>query len=320
MKTTPTFPPKWEDFLRSFTDRLSKTKSSLPCIRCLTKGTLIHLFKEIQKDLALPSTYPSGTKIIEHLISMGLATKVPVEETARPIPSKELFVIGIFGSHNLEIDPLEMMQAYNLKGVICFFSALAHLNLTTQIPVHNHIASLIPKKIVDIARLTSVNDWAAPTDVSKTRSKMGTPIFSYQNVPIYSTKRIINSIPGIKSRILSPWAIIRMTTIEQTLLDTLQYPLQCGGPEVVFEAWGKKIRNLRDDLILEYLKIINIPPLTRRLGAILDLFNHRPISELYAYLEESRSNIFIQPEVPEIPILKGMFFSRLNSSWNVLIP
>jgi predicted transcriptional regulator of viral defense system len=157
-------------------------------------------------------------------------------------------------------------------------------------------------------------------EVSKTRSKMGTPIFSYQNVPIFSTKRIVNSIPGIKSRILSPWAIIRMTTIEQTLLDTLQYPLQCGGSEVVFEAWEKQISNLNDDLILEYLKIINIPPLTRRLGAILDLFNHRPTSELSAFLEESRSNLFIQPEVPEIPILKGMFFSRLNSSWNVLIP
>jgi predicted transcriptional regulator of viral defense system len=320
MKTAHTFPPKWEDFLRSLTDRLSKTKSSLPCIRCLTKGTLVYLFKEIQKDLALPSTYPSGINIIEHLMAMGLATKIPLDNTTKVIPSKDLFIIGIFGSHSSEIDPLEMMQAYNLKGVICFFSALAHLNLTTQIPAHNHIANLMPRKKTETVQLTAENGGAAPMEVSKTRSKMGTPIFSYQNVPIFSTKRIVNSIPGIKSRILSPWAIIRMTTIEQTLLDTLQYPLQCGGSEVVFEAWEKQISNLNDDLILEYLKIINIPPLTRRLGAILDLFNHRPTSELSAFLEESRSNLFIQPEVPEIPILKGMFFSRLNSSWNVLIP
>ena len=313
-------PPRWEEFLKTLTERLSKTTPSLPCVRCLTKKTLARMFREIQIELKLPSTYPSGVKILEHLISMGLATRVPIEDAPKLTPSKEFFLLGIRGSRELDVDPLELLQAYHQSGIICYFSALAHLNLTTQISAHHHVAILTPRSIKTNIEPAEIIPKSDNSKEKIKRSRLGTPAFSYQGIPYYSVKRVKNSLPGVKIRILSPWTRIRMTTIEQTLLDTLQYPFHCGGPEAVFEAWEKQIEKIDDDLILDYLERIQIAPLTRRIGAIFELLGHHPVKRLDSFLKKKRNQFFAQSEIQHISLLRGTHYSQINSSWYVYVP
>lgn len=278
------------------------------------------MFREIQIELKLPSTYPSGVKILEHLISMGLATRVPIEDAPKSTPSKEFFLLGIRGSRELDVDPLELLQAYHQSGIICYFSALAHLNLTTQISAHHHVAILTPRRIKTNIEPSEIIPKSDSSKQKIERSRLGTLAFSYQGIPYYLVKRVKNSLPGVKIRIVSPWTRIRMTTIEQTLLDTLQYPFHCGGPEAVFEAWEKRIKKIDEDLILDYLERIQIAPLTRRIGAIFDLLGHQPTKRLDLFLNKTRNQFFIQSEIQHISLLRGTHYSRINSSWNVLVP
>ena len=159
-----------------------------------------------------------------------------------------------------------------------------------------------------------------PSEETPKRSKLGTHIYSYEGIPYYSTKRAISTIPGIKERVISPWSTIRMTTIEQTLLDTLQYPYHCGGPEVVFEAWQTARDRFEEEELLENLKRIGLPPLIRRVGAVYNLLDYSPSKRLGEFLNEKRDQFFTQSEYPPIPLLRGLTFSQLDSYWNVLVP
>jgi predicted transcriptional regulator of viral defense system len=310
--------PRWEEFLKAFTARVAKPTSSLLSVRCITKQTLSGIFSEIQQELNLPSTFPSGVAIIAHLISMGFASRIPVEGTAGTAPSKEFILLGIQESQDLDVDPLELLQTYDQQGTICYFSALAYFNLTTQVPVHHHIATLTNQSTTN----TNLERSATIVNPKKTntKSKLGTYLFNYEGVPFYCTKRTKSSIPGIKIRVVSSRTNLRITTIEQTLLDTLQYPFHCGGQEVALEAWGRHIGQIDGDLFLDYLRTIRIDPLTRRVGAIFDLFGIPPARDLDFFLKESKSRILSQPEVPEIPLFRGINSQRINPIWKILVP
>jgi predicted transcriptional regulator of viral defense system len=310
-------PQRWEEFLKAFTTRIAKPTSSLLSVRCITRQTLSGIFSEIQQELNLPSTFPSGVSIIEHLLSMGFASRIPVEGTAGTAPSKEFILLGIQESQDLDADPLELLQAYYQQGTVCYFSALAYFDLTTQVPVHHHIATLTDQ-------VTATNSERPATTVNtkkpSTKSRLGTYLFTYEGAPFYCTKRVKSSIPGIKIRVISARTNLRITTIEQTLLDTLQYPFHCGGQEVALESWGRHIRQIEGDLLLDYLRTIRIDPLTRRVGAIFDLFGIQPTKDLDSFLKESKTRIFSQPEVPEIPLFRGINSQRINPIWKILVP
>lgn len=316
-------PYRWEEFLGALTERLSTPTPSLPSTRCLTRHALSGIFMDIRKKLNLPTTFPAGKEIIDRLTSMGLASCLPLEahdKSSQGSPSREFILFGIQESREREIEPVELLQAYNQKGIICYFTALSYYNLTTQVPVHNHVATLI--------RQTSTADTDVREPASKNpdrgidtgKSRLGNHVFTYMGVPYYSIKRVENSIPGVKTRIVSGRTNIRISTVEQTLLDTLQYPFHCGGPEVVFEAWQRHSVHIDEDLISDYLRRIKIDPLTRRTGAILDLLGHTPGRNLRSFLKESRDRIFGIEDVPIIPLLRGIRLPQLDRSWNVLTP
>jgi predicted transcriptional regulator of viral defense system len=275
---------------------------------------------EIRKALNLPTTFPAGPEIIEHLSAMGLASPLSVElpkKSPHASPSKEFVLFGIQESH--EIDPLEILQSYNQKGVICYFSALTYFDLTTQVPTHQHVATLTrPTQHASLRERES----APPASISDgpKRSKLGTQIFSYDGVPYFSVKRSATSVPGIQTRVISSRSNIRITTKEQTLLDTLHYPIHCGGMEVTFEAWNLSKKNINYDSICDYLARIQTDPLIRRLGAILDLLDCVPTRNLSLFLEQSRKRIFSLLDVPYIPLLRGIDFHKLDTNWKVLIP
>lgn len=249
---------------------------------------------------------------------MGFASRIPVEGTAGTAPSKEFILLGIQESQDLDVDPLELLQSYDQQGTICFFSALAYFNLTTQVPVHHHIATLTNQATTNTNLERSVT--IVNPKKKNTKSKLGTYLFNYEGVPFYCTRRVKSSIPGIKMRVVSSRTNLRITTIEQTLLDTLQYPFHCGGQEVALEAWGRHIGQMDGDLLLDYLRTIRIDPLTRRVGAIFDLFGIPPAKYLHSFLNESMSRILSQPEVPEIPLFRGINCQRSNTTWKILVP
>ncbi len=267
--------------------------------------------------MRLPSTFPTGKKVIEHLVSMGFASHVPIEEVSKPGPSRDFILLGIQESRELQVDPLELLQAYDPQGVVCYFSALAYYDLTTQIPASHHIASLITHKTPSVAKS------AAKLSISPKgteRSKLGTRVFSYGGVPYYSTKRSRKSIPGVKTRVLGPATNIRIATVEQALLDTLQYPFHCGGPEVVLESWARQTGTTDEDLFLAYLKAIQIPPLTRRVGALFELLGIPAMGALGSYLDATKKIVLEQPAIPWIPLLRGVSYSRESAEWKVMVP
>jgi hypothetical protein len=316
-------PARWEEFLNALTHRLAKPAPPLLSTRCVTRFDLSGIFSEIRNELSLPSTFPTGPKILQHLVSMGLASAIPVElpdQSAKLPPSRSFVVFGIEDSDRPEIDPRELLQAYNQNGVICYFSALSHYNLTTQIPAHHHVATLTrpthsPKNEPSPPYGTPENP-----DPSPGKSRLGSLVFSFGGVPFFSVKRVSNSIPGVKTRVLSSRTNIRITTIEQTLLDTLQYPYQCGGPEVVFESWERHMRELNEELLLGYLTQIQVHPLVRRVGAMLDLLGHHPSKDMGAYLSDARNRFEGLSETSTIPLLRGIGFQGRNATWNVMVP
>ena len=320
MNKTIELPAKWDDFLNALTERLAKPSIHLPSVRCLTKYELSKLFKKIRRELCLPSTFPSGLKILDHLVDMGLAAQIPIEGTKENFTSKTFYILGFRATHETDIDPLELLQAYKQKGIVCFFSALFYFDLTTQIPTHHHVATIVKQtersstEILDSIINETIHDHKSE------RGKLGSYVFSYQDLPFYSTNRNENTIPGIKLQVLNPRTQIRMTTIEQTLLDTLQYPYHCGGPEVIFESWKTHINKIDESLIIKYLKNINLLPLSRRLGAMLDIFDYHSGKDLLGFLEVVRSKISKNDEIRIIPLFKGVQYSNMNSTWRVLTP
>jgi predicted transcriptional regulator of viral defense system len=267
--------------------------------------------------LRLTSSFPNGIEVIDHLVSMGFASHVPIEEVSKPGPSRDFILLGIQESRELQVDPLELLQAFDQQGVVCYFSALAYYDLTTQIPASHHIATLTTHITPSIAKSTA----KVSTSPQRTqRSKLGTRVFSYAGVPFYSTKRSRKSIPGVKTRVLGPATNIRIATVEQTLLDTLQYPFHCGGPEVVLESWQRQTGSTDEDLFLAYLKAIQIPPLTRRIGALFELLGLPATGALGSYLEATKKTVLEQPETPWIPLLRGVPYSREIAGWKVLVP
>ncbi len=66
------YPPKWDSFLNGLFKVLAKPRSELISTRCLSQYTLSKIFKKIQTELGL-RTFISGTKILKHLESVGLA-------------------------------------------------------------------------------------------------------------------------------------------------------------------------------------------------------------------------------------------------------
>ena len=276
-------PKRWEEFLKAFTARVAKPTSFLLSARCITKQTLSGIFSEIQQELNLPSTFPSGVAIIEHLISMGFASRIPVEGTAGTAPSKEFILLGIQESQDLDADPLELLQAYDQQGTICYFSALAYFNLTTPSPSASPRGSAHQSSDPQRKRRTTSHD---------RESKENNYEVETRNLPLHLRggtlllyKKVKSSIPGIKIRVISPGTNLRITTIEQTLLNTLQYPFHCGGQEVALEAWERHIGQIDGDLLLDYLRTIRIDPLTRRVGAIFDLFGIPPAKDLHTFLK-----------------------------------
>jgi predicted transcriptional regulator of viral defense system len=117
-----------------------------------------------------------------------------------------------------------------------------------------------------------------------------------------------------------PTTLIRITTKEQTLIDTLYKPLHCGGPEVVFEAWDEGMGALDEERLANYLQLMNYPATTRRVGALLESRAYQPGVELLRVLRHAQESIDRRHPFVRISLLPGMPYTTLDSAWMVDFP
>lgn len=313
--------PHWEAFLRALADRIAEPTPSQPTVRCWSLTSLATMVQEF-KQSNTHSTFPDAPEVLRHLINIGWAYPIDVElPKATTLPSKNLFLLDIGAAHGAIVDPLELLQAYKPNGVICYFSALSYHSLTTQFATHHHIATL--KKPSPLSKKDSSKttvDKTKASVVSNRRFTLGEHVFTYQGIPFYLIKRLSSLLFGVQTRILGPRTNIRITTLEQTLLDTLHKPKYCGGVPVIFEAWKEGITRLDEDLLKDYLSKMDSPLFLRRVGAMFDLLNYKPASDLATTLEKGMEHIAQNVTASAVPILPGLEFSVLNPKWKVLTP
>lgn len=122
----------------------------------------------------------------------------------------------------------------------------------------------------------------------------------------------MDSAPGVQRRYLDATTIFRVTTREQTLLDTILYPVQCGGPAVVFEAWDTGLETLDEPRLLSYLDAIGDLRLDLKIGYILEQRDFEAGPELSARIDAARRFMTESKDPLPIPLLRGYHFSRTD--------
>ena len=310
-----------EAFLARLGQTLASPATAWPTVRCWTKPALDRVFRQVRDELlaeGLKSPLPHSA-LLEWLCHLRLAAPLPVE-------GESVFLLEIGASADAEADSLELLMAGRPAGVVCYFSAVAFHALTTQIVAHHHVAEVRPP----VPRLEAEPEAeieAGPSEASA-ESGAGKPrgfgkaLFHYQGVPFYATRRSARLVPGVQTRGYGPRARIRITTLEQTLLDTLYKPFHCGGPEVVFEAWHEAVasRRIDEERVVDYMRSMQYPATARRLGVMLEIVGGAPGAELRRLLQESREAIDRLGVHARISLLPGVEYQNLNEPWLVNAP
>jgi hypothetical protein len=314
----PSRSPAWQDaFLLALVKRLSREPSTHLNPHCLSQHTLYHAFSELEGE-AFRLRF-SKAEIKDWLLQIGLLTPIPVEYgTVKPIRRTTFFSLDLAKKDCATPNPIELLQAYQAEGVICYFSAVAFHGLSTQPPTHHHVATLqVPPSQPSPQR--------PPKPKSSCRSSrvidpLGTRLFTYAGLPYYETMREKRLVPGVQVRHTGPLSLIRITTLEQTLLDTLHRPLSCGGPAVVFEAWEEGLRKVNEDRIADYLPAMDHLPVVQRLGYMLGQLGYTPHDRLSTVINRYLSHL--DPEDPSAyqQLFPGMHYPNLKTPWLVYGP
>ncbi len=309
----------WESFLNSLSSIISKATPDYPSTRCWSRKSLATIVQKIKRERKLPSTFPNTPEILTHLKNIGWAYKLDVDPLSNKTPpSKDFYLLDITAAHEIKIDPLELMQAYKPKGIICYMSALTYHSLTSQLPTQHHIAVLVkPTKTYESPKTIRKENKKTFTDK---KSSLGDLVFNFQNQPCYLTRRSQSRLVGYQTRITGPRTRLRLTTIEQCLLDTLHKPICCGGVPVVLEAWQEGLPRIDEELLTSYLLQINYPLYFRRLGALFELLDYTPGGDLEKTIALGLESFDQNDPNASIALLPGFNFPTLNKKWQVLTP
>jgi len=265
------------------------------------------LAKEHQAELK--TTFSPGGAVLDKLKKMKWLRQLPLAEN---VTGRAFYLMDMEAQKGAVADALELLQAALPEGVISYFSALGFHELTTQTPAFAHIGRLAK---------------GHPPDVEPARAGeqagqvvLGTLLFEYDGVPCYETKRYRGLCPGVQVRVIGPRTYLRITTLEQTLLDTLLQPFRCGGEAVVFESWGHAGRKVDFDRMAGHLQAMGRRSLLRRVGAMLEIngvtVSHNSPMERLLKTQQTRAgdpnNI--------LPLLPGLEYPQTHPIWLVTIP
>jgi predicted transcriptional regulator of viral defense system len=227
-----------------------------------------------------------------------------------------MYTVGLQPSDT--IDPLELLQAAEPAGLVCYFTALAFHGLTTQSPTHHHIARLVdrPRQPPSTAPRVPVGD----TGPKRSRDPLGKLRFTFKSVPYYETSRALHTVAGIQLRHLNDRSMVRITTREQALLDTLHRPVSCGGLSVAWEAWETGLSGLDEARLHEHLVALAEPRHLRRVGYLLEAFRYTPVTSLRSLLEDARTNLAADPAAQVVPLFPGLPAVTMNTAWRLDVP
>jgi len=306
----------FERFLAQLSERLSAPSPDLPSIRCIGRTTLKRILVQIRDQLAIPGYRQlPARELIEHLKGSGLLEPIRVMEAGTQEVSERFYAVGL-GVSAASVDPLELLMALEPRGVVCYFSALRFHGLTTQVPSHHHIAVLTDWG----SRSTSAATGVLSASSARPFNPLGTERFTYQETPYYTTARDRVLVPGVQTRYLGERSLVRVTTLEQTLLDTLHRPLSSGGPAVVNEAWDTALDSLDESRLVKYLEQVDDPALERRIGFLLEARGYGPAGRLAARLTEIAGRVADGSLRDAIPLFQGYPGTCTDPAWRVEFP
>ncbi|MEZ5386846.1 MAG: hypothetical protein R3F13_15150 [Prosthecobacter sp.] len=299
----------WQFFIARLSEFVAEPSDDHPTVRVWKDSELIWLINQIaqQHKGTLKTTFPSGSEVLKSLLKMGWLRKLSLVGNST---GRELYLMDLEASKDEGVDVLEVLQAYLPSGVISYFSALGFHELTTQIPAFAHIG-----------RLANGHPPESTGDVLVSETKpMGRRLFDHDGIECFETKRYKGLTPGVQTRMIGPRTNFRITTLEQTLLDTLIQPLRCGGEAVVFEAWGQVKERANLDRMADHLKAIGRDTLVRRVGAMLKMYGIiiQEDSSLGQLLIFVKNNTADTDEV--IPLLPGLSYPITDGAWKVNMP
>ena len=214
--------------------RLERPTRLLQSVRCMARPALVNILLTVRDELAVPGHKQlSATTLLGVMRDAGIAHVVPLEERANGVRVDRLYAIG-FGGDLTDLDPVELLQADEPDGVVCYFTALALLGLTTQLPAHHHIARRVSAvhttgEVPVPPPLDLSTDEGHARETSTTQHSLGSRAFSYQGIPYYTTRREAHRVVGVQTRYINEKSRYQVTTLEQTLVDTLHRPPQLFG-------------------------------------------------------------------------------------------
>ena len=307
-------------FLRALAERVAAANESNLTARCWKPSTLSSEIKVVIKanQQTLKATFPSARVVIEHLKRMGWIHPVTVQPP-KDAAALEFLLLDMEAGKGDPIYPLELLQAYLPDGVVSYFSAINYHELTTQFISHHHVARLNPVKPKKSLEPGTVMEPGTKTEAAE-RNPLGTEIFSFEDVGYYSNRRDASLVPGVQTRVIAPRCWLKITTLEQTLLDGLMQPVRCGGEAVVLEAWETGLKQMDADRMAEHLGKIQREDLDRRVGAMLEMLGKDfSSSALGNRLNVVKGRLMTQ-DLPEIPLLTGLEFAASNQVWKVQTP
>ena len=313
---------QFTEILAEFSRTFGSRSSRLSNIRSISKSALISEILDLRKRLPHPlPRASSGQATLERLIKSGLVHPLALIQPDREQSTDRFFSIGLRES-DAELDPVELLQAMVPEGAICYFTAVNIHELSTQMPTHHHVA-----RIVDTVaspnrpRLEALPQCGPKVARSQRRNRLGRLQFFYGGIPYYVTTRQGRRVPGVQKRFYTDKTVYSVTTYEQTLLDTLERPLSCGGSSVVFEAWNRGARQLDQGRLLHHLKAIGDHKLTRRVGYMLqEHVQHELQTQLMNYLHRVRTRSIKDGTTSLVSLLPGYEYGQTNLDWGLEVP
>jgi predicted transcriptional regulator of viral defense system len=271
----------------------------MPCLRA----------KEL-RQLIKPIIGPNTKDFIVHLVNSGVIREIPVTSSE----SAKLPVLYLIHDRfeTGELDPRIILSTAVPNGIICYLGALEYYELTTQLPPFYHIA-----KIDNRSQPERQNTGKATLIKNNKPKSIGQLQFYYDNTPCYMTQRSSYTLSGEITGYISA-VPIRLTSLEQTLLDSLEKPMHCGGGDIVFEAWetADKNSNINEQKLLKCLTDINNMKLSRRCGCMLDIIGYPYGEELATYL----NNAFTNDDEPIMLMRGNSSYNTLDKKWKVYRP
>jgi predicted transcriptional regulator of viral defense system len=311
---------RWDVLFRSLKQRLIQPTNDHPTSKIWKRTDLIRIISQVRDENIgmLRTTFPSAQEIVSRMENIAWLTPLDLIPPSNAKIAPKMYLLDMEATQEQLPDPLELLQGYQPKGILSYFSILAFYELTTQVPDYAHIGILqSPSSKTEKHSLKK----KVATKTSAQRSPLGSLVFSYQGIDCYTTRRDRTLVSGIQIREMGPRTRLRMTTLEQTLLDTLLHPHRCGGEAVVFEAWENAVDRLNQDRLAMHLEEIDRGDFECRVGAMLDLMKFRISDErLKRRLDMRKEKTAKNTSTDSLPLLNGFMYTRTLSDWRVSIP